>query len=571
MSSSNTAVLSAKIVTFSGTGAHSGNNSSPHSQPTAHSQHHTSARYRYTRKRLRNRLPPTQHHGDDSDSESDYNREDFSPNLPNHHGSELLDGEGMSTSDGDLSTCSETWEEAWSAVNDHKVTAITINFFYRPRTLTLLLLVTILLVSVAFVRDEEANQAANVAAGIYALTFLFLSIGLLVFPNGPFTRPHPAFWRMVFGASVLYFLLFTFILFQRFSDVQNILMWIDPELNGSSTDSTKLYAVDCSFTWENLSSRLDVFIFAHFFGWIFKAVLVRHSGILWAISIMWECTELFFAHVLPNFAECWWDAIIFDVLICNGLGIYFGMLLCKWMEMKHFQWESIKHIKGARGKLKRAMLQFTPQAWSKTRWMDPSSPYMRTVAIFILILLFQVGELNTFLLKHILYVPTSHYLVSLRLALMGLIAAPSLRQYFVYVTDRTCTRLGTQAWMCFAIMVAELLFSIKFGMRILPKPAVLYLVCWLVLIMLVSVCIVAILIRWTNRKAKILRTNANYINNAQSIHSGTSAPLSTTDYGTGDELPTEETAVLQRSSHHKRRRHHGRARRRAVYQENTTS
>ena len=571
MSSSNTTVLSAKIVTFSDTGAHSGNNSSPHSQPTAHSQHHTSARYRYTRKRLRNRLPPTQHREDDSDSESDYNREDFSPSLPNHHGSELLDGEGMSTSDGDLSTCSETWEEAWSAVNDHKVTEITINFFYRPRTLTLLLLVTILLVSVAFVRDEEANKAANVAAGIYALTFLFLSIGLLVFPNGPFTRPHPAFWRMVFGASVLYFLLFTFILFQRFSDVQNILMWIDPELNGSSTDSTKLYAVDCSFTWENLSSRLDVFIFAHFFGWIFKAVLVRHSGILWAISIMWECTELFFAHVLPNFAECWWDAIIFDVLICNGLGIYFGMLLCKWMEMKHFQWESIKHIKGARGKLKRAMLQFTPQAWSETRWMDPSSPYMRTVAIFILILLFQVGELNTFLLKHILYVPTSHYLVSLRLALMGLIAAPSLRQYFVYVTDRTCTRLGTQAWMCFAIMVAELLFSIKFGMRILPKPAVLYLVCWLVLIMLVSVCIVAILIRWTNRKAKILRTNANYINNAQSFHSGTSGPLSTTDYGTGDELPAEETAVLQRSSHHKRRRHHGRARRRAVYQENTTS
>ena len=151
-------------------------------------------------------------------------------------------------------------------MNDHKVTEITINFFYRPRTLTLLFLITVGLVGVAFVWNEEADLAANVAARIYALSFLFLSIGLLVFPNGPFTRPHPALWRLVFGASVLYFLLFAFVLFQRFSDVQNLLMWIDPDLNGSSTDSTKLYAVDCSFTWENLSSRFDVFILAHLFG-----------------------------------------------------------------------------------------------------------------------------------------------------------------------------------------------------------------------------------------------------------------------------------------------------------------
>ena len=127
------------------------------------------------------------------------------------------------------------------------------------------------------------------------------------------------------------------------------------------------------------------------------------------------------------------------------------MRFCRWIKVKQFHWESIKHIKGTRGKLKRAVLQFTPEEWSTTLWMDHGSPYMRTLAIFVLILLFQISELNTFLLKHILYVPTSNYLVSLRLALMCLIhvAAPSLRQYYVYVTDKTCTRLGTQAWMCF--------------------------------------------------------------------------------------------------------------------------
>lgn len=520
--------------------------SCPSSSPPrlTHIRRH-SAQHRYTRKRLHHRrhcLSLTRHQ---TGSDSSGDESSLGP-------AEL---ESTSASDGDLSTSSETWEEAWSAVNQHKVTQITINFFYRPRTLTLLLLVTIALVCVAFIRDEEADPGANIATGIYALTFLFLTIGLLVFPNGPFTRPHPGLWRLVFGSSVLYFLMFTFVLFQRFSDVQNMLMWIDPNLNGSSTDSTKLYAVDCSFTWENLSSRLDVFILAHFVGWIFKALLVRHAGILWAISIMWECTELFFAHVLPNFAECWWDAILFDLLICNGLGIHIGMLLCGRMEMKQFQWESIKHIKGARGKLKRAVLQFTPQAWSKTRWMEPRSPYMRTVAIFILLLLFQVGELNTFLLKHILYVPTSHYLVSLRLALMCLIAAPSLRQYFVYVTDRTCTRLGTQAWVCFAIMVAELLFSIKFGMRILPKPALLYIVCWLVVIMLVSVGVVTMLIR-TNIKAKFLQCGNDKSNGE--VHCGsTTVRLSSSvaDYGSDDDFASQEATTLLQSSSCGRKKH----------------
>ena len=501
------------------------------SPPPANQSQQYHVQHRYTRTTLHNHLSQQSR-----DSESSYDGEEFAgPDL-----------ESASTSDGDLSSCSETWEETWSAVNERKVMEITINFFYRPRTLTLLFLITVVLVCVAFIRDEEADPASNIATGMYALSFLFLSIGLLVFPNGPFTRPHPAFWRLVFGTSVLYFLLFTFILFQRFSDVQNMLMWIDPALNGSSTDSTKLYAVDCSFTWENLSSRLDVFILAHLFGWIFKALLVRHTGILWAISIMWECTELFFAHVLPNFAECWWDAILFDVLICNGLGILFGMYLCRWMEIKQFYWESIKDIKGARGKLKRAVLQFMPQAWSKTRWMDPRSPYMRTLAVFILILLFQISELNTFLLKHILYVPTSHYLVSLRLALMCLIAAPSLRQYYVYVTDKTCTRLGTQAWVCFAIMVAELLFSVKFGMRILPKPAVLYVICWLVVIMLVSAGSVTMLIR-TNVMENFWRWNVYKMRAGLSRLDPTT---STADSGNDNDTTRTPTAQLKRRKYH---------------------
>jgi phosphatidylserine synthase 1 len=53
------------------------------------------------------------------------------------------------------------------------------------------------------------------------------------------------------------------------------------------------YGVNCSdITIERIWSHLDVFAWGHFLGWMFKAVLVRHFGILWAISVMWEFTEV---------------------------------------------------------------------------------------------------------------------------------------------------------------------------------------------------------------------------------------------------------------------------------------
>ena len=54
--------------------------------------------------------------------------------------------------------------------------------------------------------------------------------------------------------------------------------------------------------------------------------------------------QMAFAHLLPNFAECWWDALVLDVLVCNGLGIWLGMVICRKMEMRNYAWESIRYI-----------------------------------------------------------------------------------------------------------------------------------------------------------------------------------------------------------------------------------
>ena len=103
------------------------------------------------------------------------------------------------------------------------------------------------------------------------------------------------------------------------------------------------------------------------------------------------------------------------------------MKICQYLEMREYKWESIKDIQSTSGKLKRAVLQFTPENWTHVRWLDPHSSYMRFLAVAQLILFWQITELNTFFLKHIFELPPPHLLNLWRLLIIGLIVAPSLR------------------------------------------------------------------------------------------------------------------------------------------------
>lgn len=92
---------------------------------------------------------------------------------------------------------------------------------------------------VLFFRNETELQA-NIWSGMCCVVFFFLIISVLAFPNGPFTRPHPAVWRIVFGLSVLYLLSLLFLLFQSYSTVNSILYWIDPRLQDFHIDMDKV-------------------------------------------------------------------------------------------------------------------------------------------------------------------------------------------------------------------------------------------------------------------------------------------------------------------------------------------
>ncbi|KAK9709407.1 Phosphatidyl serine synthase [Popillia japonica] len=388
--------------------------------------------------------------------------------------------------------------DSFATINEKPVDDISLDFFYKPHTITLLAISIGVVIYTAFVRDTH-HVENNIWAGMLCCIFFFLIISVLAFPNGPFIRPHPAIWRIVFGLSVLYLLSMLFLLFQNIKTIRSILIWLDPSLQNFHIDSEKEYGVNCSdITLEKVWSHVDVFALGHYLGWMFKAILIRHMGILWAISIMWEITEIAFAHLLPNFVECWWDAMILDVLICNGFGIWCGLKICQILEMREYKWVSIRDIHSTTGKIKRAVLQFTPESWTSVRWLDPKCSYMRVLALCQLVIFWQISELNTFFLKHIFEMPPSHPFVTGRLILVGVIVAPSVRQYYSYITDTTCKRVGTQCWVYVCIMVAEALLCIKHGRDLFEQTQAINIVFWLLVQLFITVLFIFGCVMWNN-------------------------------------------------------------------------
>jgi phosphatidylserine synthase 1 len=98
------------------------------------------------------------------------------------------------------------------------------------------------------------------------------------------------------------------------------MIFIDPSLKDAKReiDLVESYAEDCSdISLATIWASLDIFAFAHFWGWGMKALMIRYDqystfvknydlffrnyGICWTISVTWEITEVMFQHILPNF------------------------------------------------------------------------------------------------------------------------------------------------------------------------------------------------------------------------------------------------------------------------------
>ncbi|XP_044871384.1 phosphatidylserine synthase 2 isoform X2 [Mauremys mutica] len=330
----------------------------------------------------------------------------------------------------------------------------TNTFFWRAHTLTVLFILTCALGYVTLLEETPQDTAYNTKRGIVASILVFLCFGVTQAKDGPFSRPHPAYWRFWLCVSVVYELFLIFILFQTVHDGRQFMKYIDPNLGVALPERD--YGGNCLIydpgnktdPFHNVWDKLDGFVPAHFLGWYLKWIM--------------------------------------DVILCNGFGIYCGMKTLGWLSLKTYKWQGLWNIPTYKGKIKRIAFQFTPYSWVKFEW-KPASSLRRWLAVCGIIFVFLLAELNTFYLKFVLWMPPEHYLVLLRLVFFVNVGGVGMREIYDFMDDpKFHKKLGQQAWLVAAITVTEFLIVVKYDPYTLMLSLPFYITqCWILGIILV--------------------------------------------------------------------------------------
>jgi len=390
-----------------------------------------------------------------------------------------------------------------SNTRETKVEEDPLEFAKKPHTVSALVLASFLIIYFAFQEDSSTEQ--NVKSGIFALSLVFVLFSMEQMRDGLFLRPHVAFWRAVMGITVLYLCSLVFLLFQSRTDARKLMAFIDPKLGVPLPE--KDYAVNCDlYTPYDPESNFrflrdavyDEFILAHFLGWWGKMLLIRDVYLATTLSILFEILEVTFQHMLPNFKECWWDHIILDIVICNTGGILMGYWTYRFFAAKEYNWIALKQKK-----IKRLAAQFIPFHFDRYKW-GIFGNYRRFLAFLTVIVCFSIVELNSFFLKAELWIPPPHPINIIRLCIWGLVGMPALREFFQFVDDPNCKRMGPMSWLSLAITGTETLICIKFAVGLYPNPAPTeVVVSWLVfLVVLFSTSLVYFTCYAKKRKSK---------------------------------------------------------------------
>jgi len=84
-----------------------------------------------------------------------------------------------------------------------------------------------------------------------------------------------------------------------------------------------------------------MYFFVHSIGYFFIMVTLRNFWVCQFQSIIFEMVELTFKHWLNNFAECWWDSVIMDLIIANTGGMLVGLLFIKIFKIKEYSFKDL--------------------------------------------------------------------------------------------------------------------------------------------------------------------------------------------------------------------------------------
>ena len=379
----------------------------------------------------------------------------------------------------------------------------------NPHTITGLIVLAIALAVTANVisgdgMDETAASArAATRRGIVGGIWAYAAYGAMQGPDTHMTRPHASVWRVVHALFIVYLLALVFLLHQTPRGAQEALKFFWDDL-GTPLES-RSYGEDCRIYVPGHRSGafgivketiFDEFTLAHFMGWMGKAIAIRDWGLVWAYSVAFELCELTFEHWQPNFNECWWDMWVWDVLVCNALGIALGMWTVRFLRGRMYDWSGKQSRKGSPaiedddedddarrsrrgdppssplvGALKSVVAAITPDSVEKYTWRPTDSP-ARFLKSAFLVFCGLAFDLNLFFLKYVLQIPTTHSVSLFRLYIWFGMSNIAIREYYVFIEepDASKAKLGPNAWLAMAVLVVEMLVIVKHGRGKFTNP-----------------------------------------------------------------------------------------------------
>jgi len=260
------------------------------------------------------------------------------------------------------------------------------------------------------------------------------------------------------------------------------------------------------------------------------------------LSLLFELMELTFKHILLNFFECWWDAWILDFFGMNLLGIIAGYYTVNFFQMKKYKWlktqpsnsnkyldslaineDSTLEIESTTKKQLKTNLTekgifkyLTPNEVEVFDW-DIFSSTWRFTSVLWFCATVMLTDLSHFFLKTILHLPNTHWILAFRIFMWGFLCIMATREYYEYITNLNCKKLGQFIWISQCILFVEWLIIFKFegGMFKNNFPIeVKY--SWTAALIIVSVILIRLLTKdiiklIQNKKESVKETERNVI------------------------------------------------------------
>lgn len=290
---------------------------------------------------------------------------------------------------------------------------------------------------------------------------------MLLSKENSFVYLQSIFWKIVLCISLFYEIFLISLLFKNKNDARD-LKYISSSLGRKLPERS--YAENCSLNFEVINNQLDGFVISHTIGSCIKGLLFRDYWICWIISIAFEIMEYSLAHQLPNFAECWWDHWILDVILCNGIGIYFGIKIIEYFQLEKYYWKDIKPVYHQKRKNVNFLQRFLPFSYNIFDLL-PKTSFRHYIGVLMVIWITLQCELNIFYLKYLLWIPAEHYLISLKLLIFSLVCAPAITEIYHYYVDPKHNKLGLHAIFMLINIGTETIICFKFSKGEFPNPA----------------------------------------------------------------------------------------------------